>query len=526
MDFILERTRSGQEELEYLEKATSALLRDREVTQGPKRVSIETAIKNLVDEAQSVANDLINIYRDQDGLRRDEIRRISGAGESGSDQDALWTCYYSSLKQLKDFYRQNEHLNVALEPRTAEQMANKALSRIDLHAIFTPEEQQGRCLDLLENFRSFVNLQELRAYRERSHRQQEVLRLQKRGVKDPKEREAKMAPYVELDYATYLGSLDKFHLIPRHCKYRVDDYRNYLDSLQGYFADFFQRQNPLVNVQQLLNQFESEFADAWDAGKIEHWKEATNAMDFYLKPVDRLFASEGVFKSFQQGKRYQRAVQQFSQFDSTELDNHTQSSRDHDRELAKLEFLAQNWVKVLESTIEKTIENLHKRESRTNRELEASQSLALQILEAVENTQVNSGDESEEEDAKPVYNPLNLPLGYDGKPIPFWLYKLHGLGVEFKCEICGNYSYWGRKAFENHFSEWRHCFGMRCLGIPNTPHFREITTIQDAFALYERLRNHPDNVGFNVAQEVECEDNEGNVMSVRAYEDLRRQGLL
>ena len=42
-------------------------------------------------------------------------------------------------------------------------------------------------------------------------------------------------------------------------------------------------------------------------------------------------------------------------------------------------------------------------------------------------------------------------MGWDGKPIPLWLYKLHGLGIEFKCEICGGASYWGRRAFERHF---------------------------------------------------------------------------
>ena len=25
--------------------------------------------------------------------------------------------------------------------------------------------------------------------------------------------------------------------------------------------------------------------------------------------------------------------------------------------------------------------------------------------------------------------------------LAYWLYKLHGLGIEFKCEICGNYRY-------------------------------------------------------------------------------------
>jgi len=79
--------------------------------------------------------------------------------------------------------------------------------------------------------------------------------------------------------------------------------------------------------------------------------------------------------------------------------------------------------------------------------------------------------EEDEDEDKPIYNPLNLPLGWDGKPIPYWLYKLHGLNIEYKCEICGNYSYWGPRAYERHFQEWRHAHGMRCLAIPNTKEF-------------------------------------------------------
>lgn len=54
-------------------------------------------------------------------------------------------------------------------------------------------------------------------------------------------------------------------------------------------------------------------------------------------------------------------------------------------------------------------------------------------------------EEEESDEEGPIYNPLNLPLGWDGKPIPYWLYKLHGLGVEFKCQICGDFSYKGRR---------------------------------------------------------------------------------
>jgi splicing factor 3A subunit 3 len=87
-----------------------------------------------------------------------------------------------------------------------------------------------------------------------------------------------------------------------------------------------------------------------------------------------------------------------------------------------------------------------------------------------------------------IYNPLRLPLGWDGKPIPFWLYKLHGLGQEYGCEICGNMVYSGRKNFEKHFGEPTHIHGLKCLGIPNGPLFKEVTQIDEAIQCTSLLR--------------------------------------
>ena len=47
-------------------------------------------------------------------------------------------------------------------------------------------------------------------------------------------------------------------------------------------------------------------------------------------------------------------------------------------------------------------------------------------------------EEEDDEEDDIIYNPKNLPLGWDGKPIPYWLYKLHGLNIDYKCQICGN----------------------------------------------------------------------------------------
>ena len=104
--------------------------------------------------------------------------------------------------------------------------------------------------------------------------------------------------------------------------------------------------------------------------------------------------------------------------------------------------------------------------------------------------------------------------------------QLHGLNLEFKCEICGNYSYWGPRAFERHFQEWRHAHGMSCLGIPNTKHFHGITLIEDAYTLWAKLKAEQGSGGWNPELDEEFEDKQGNVMNRKTYSDLARQGLL
>ena len=49
-------------------------------------------------------------------------------------------------------------------------------------------------------------------------------------------------------------------------------------------------------------------------------------------------------------------------------------------------------------------------------------------------------DTESDEDDQQIYNPLKLPMGWDGKPIPYWLYKLHGLGQVFFPSNCRSLS--------------------------------------------------------------------------------------
>ena len=85
---------------------------------------------------------------------------------------------------------------------------------------------------------------------------------------------------------------------------------------------------------------------------------------------------------------------------------------------------------------------------------------------------------------------------------------------------------------------------MKCLGIPNSRHFNEITSIADAKAsnliylliVYDKLKKHTKSEG-TVDTIAEYEDEMGNVFNKKTFEglllllmcfylDLKRQGLL
>merc|ERR1740138_796812 len=231
-------------------------------------------------------------------------------------------------------------------------------------------------------------------------------------------------------------------------------------------------------------------------------------------------------KSHMTGKMYKKKVTEVQKLSFEDQKKLVTESEEEDKRIARLESRAAKWHDLLSDTITETVQHLQKKQSQTAEEMEADKDDDDDDAMDDDGVDVNSDEEVEDDEDRPIYNPLNLPLGWDGKPIPFWLYKLHGLGIEYKCEICGNYSYWGRRAFERHFSEWRHAFGMRCLKIPNTAHFKEITKIEDAITLYEKLKRDAEDQTFRPDADVECEDIQGNVMSQKAFEDLRRQGLV
>lgn len=166
-----------------------------------------------------------------------------------------------------------------------------------------------------------------------------------------------------------------------------------------------------------------------------------------------------------------------------------------------------------------TVDNVRKKLGLSYAELEAER--------LVEEAVLAGGGVPEGEDVveEVLYNPKDVPLGWDGRPIPYWMYKLHGLNLEFRCEVCGNAVYKGPRCFERHFTEGVHVAGLRSLGVGYSRVFMGVTGIADVVKLKERLTKDEEGVRFD-EDAIEFEDGEGNVLNAKTYSDLVRQGLL
>ena len=316
-----------------------------------------------------------------------------------------------------------------------------------------------------------------------------------------------------------------------------------MESLLEYLIDYLSRVRPLLDINAELEEASKQFETEWENSTFPGWPKETGSALTHVGAhlelsafssweelaslgLDRLKSALMALGLKCGGTLEERAQRLFSTKGEASLDPNllAKSSKNRksgkgrnsekQKEIAYLESHVYKLAELVSTQRVATKENVQRKQARTEGERGDSDAEA-------------SASESEEEDDNEVpYNPKNLPLGWDGKPIPYWLYKLHGLNISYNCEICGNFTYKGPKAFQRHFAEWRHAHGMRCLGIPNTAHFANVTQIEDALALWEKLKAQKQAERWQPEQEEEFEDSLGNVVNRKTYEDLKRQGLL
>lgn len=372
---------------------------------------------------------------------------------------------------------------------------------MEIDTMFSGEESFGRFLDLMAPHEQYLNLP---------------------GVK-------------RINYIQYIESFDRFtppHLLTKRSQKLSDKYFNYVGNLAAYLEGFLKRAKPLQDLDMLFASFDEQFEKQWSANEVPGWTEEKAAgpqgpktegsgEGIWCADCEKEFKNENVYKNHLTGKKHIRAAEARKAAENSgeapaPAGVTSVAHRLKERAVAEREHRIRSLAELLQPERQATRINVERKQGMTERERQMELEALLAEPESV--GMERGEEESDEDDEGRIYNPLKLPLAWDGKPIPFWLYKLHGLGVEYPCEICGNYVYMGRRAFDKHFSEALHIFGLKCLGITsNTNLFREITKIDDAIRLWEKIEHDRKKERDNRENVVQMEDAEGNVMPERIY---------
>ncbi|KAJ3270109.1 hypothetical protein HDV01_000550 [Terramyces sp. JEL0728] len=468
MQTTMENTRQYFEDLDRLEASSVYQMTQKTGTYRDKILQ-QKRISDFVNEIQSKSKEIVTIYQTDFKQQVDKMTDFNS--------------FYEQLKEIKDFYKNKPNeLVSAFDPSVL--LTDYEIQELD--GLFSGEEGYGRQLDLHDLFLEYLNLPSI----------------------------------ARITYLSYLDRFDRFKDYSEELKQKKD-YFEYIWKLKEYLFGWIKRSQPLFNLEEMQGEIKKRFEMLWKEGQVPLWEKQLAPIrnpDLYCVACDKHFAKDTVFKAHETGKKHIKAAKELNGPVSKEqrMKERELVEYEKNKQLAETEYNITLIMKHLKEVREDTKAHIERKQALTEKErLDDAEELPVVIQE-----------EDEQVEDEKLYNPLKLPMGWDDKPIPFWLYKLHGLGVEYPCEICGGYIYMGRKAFDKHFQEWRHAHGMRVLGIPNGRFFQDITSIQDAYALAEKLKQQAKNESLNPDIIEEYEDDEGNVYNKKTYEDLKRQGLI
>jgi splicing factor 3A subunit 3 len=507
----IELERSLLEDLQSIESAIAA-----RIQRNPELVEGETEV---------VFN---NTYRKRNHkqvlLQQHEIRRLLGQykRQNHTVEDTLWNAesqiksekelqaFADPVFELKKFDELYQGIKVksngdqvvkntsdyyAMKTSGLNNILSAFASDLNLESMFSPQEYYGRYLELNELHELWLNL--------------------------------------NVQKLNYIKYLEIFHLFERQDipDSKSDEFLSYLKKLNGYLVGFVKRCMPLYNIDAFISKVEREFKENLDNATEE---KITDPL--YCKVCDKTFAKQTVFDGHISGKKHQKNLKSLELNSSSSNNTKTKSQP---IELLKFQ-INQIVLKILNSRRQSTKLNSERKTALTEKERQIEIDNYFKEEQASDHDLSSSSDDDDQDDENSkrkklqqseefqVSNPMNLPLGADGLPIPFWLWKLNGLGIEYNCEICGNFIYKGRKAFESHFGEKKHLHGLKCLGIEPSHNntFKDITRIDEALTLWSTVKKRQKSQDIEKEDAVEVEDEEGNVLSEKVYNELKKQGLV
>lgn len=519
----LETVRQAHEDLErlsHLGAAALALSTGADIDAAripqdhPARASARCA-EHLAAELAASACARAKVLRE--GYAADALETAS-AGKR--EPTVVMSAFYEALRDVKALHRTDG--TASWDGRAADAAL---VASVPPAPAFSGEEGGGRYLDLQEHFAEYLNV----VYPPQKVGATKWKRSRKRarngeGVDLTGGKQQLEVSTRRIDYREYVErAVSDPASIPMAAR-GTSAYEQYLFGVLSYLVSFAEKLHPLADVSELVKDAELSLFDELLACLDELASLSSEAILDKLGPEgvkDKLIliGAKCGGRPLDRAKRLRERAVAFQNAQGAGIEKASVIGNRARTERLILYVLSE----LLAEERQRTVVNIEKKQSLSWAELEAERV----VEEAVaDRSNVDDVADDDEDDEKPLYNPKGVPLGWDGKPIPFWLYKLHGLNHEFRCEICGGASYKGPRAFERHFTDAQHIHGLRCLNINYSKHYYMVDLIADAVRLRDKILSVGKDSSFDADLEMEFEDSTGNVLNRKTYQDLERQGLL
>ena len=421
---LLEDQRFLHEDLERLEQAITDRVAEDPKNASPKPVAScamltefqikdrlirDHQINGFLIRIQEQSQRLLNIYKDTERLRSKEVQSLS-TGEPFEE-------FYKQLEEVKDFHRRYpneavENLERAYKRRRPDE---GEYIPTELDNMFSGEESNGRFLDLTQLHEDYLNLQ---------------------GVK-------------RLSYLQYLDNFDAFEppRLPIKRQNKItDQYLQYVARLATYLDSFVRRTRPLEDLSKMFLRYQREFDTAWESGTVPGWtKDQDTSMStepqtegtgsgMWCPDCEKEFTNQNVYSSHLTGKKHlKNAAAKKAQNGGATTNGTSKPSATSlsisgtalkERTIASHEHRIRSLADLLSNERSNTRVNVERKQGMTERERQTE----LDALFAEDDAAVAAsdrraanrqpGDESgsEDEGDEKIYNPLKLPLAWDGKP--------------------------------------------------------------------------------------------------------------
>ena len=261
---VIEDARATAEEVDLLERSLTSLLIQLDTSAKTHRDKLATSHRasDLLNRITQRSSSLRTALDPNSPDRAREIEALAGGGAPGGDL----TEFYSRLAKVKEYHRKYPDTGAGGVQQEVDFAALEGGDEDWLDKRFTGEEGLGRYLDLHELHDNWNNLAPVALSGQPA-----------------------AGGWRRLSYLQYLATCTDFKLsLSIKAK---PEYSKYLTQLLSYLQAFYEKVYPLGDLDGLLREADTQFAAAWEAGKLSGWAAEQDGQGEDKKEADGIWCA-------------------------------------------------------------------------------------------------------------------------------------------------------------------------------------------------------------------------------------------